>query len=104
MFLIGFPSMCRTHRVPLSDRALAIIKALPRESTAATDCHKIVMVVTLNIRARFERLIPTARLFGRAGAVFRYESRRLAGSLASYLSDAEPEPQHPRAFIAHRDR
>ena len=25
--------------------------------TAATDCHETVIVVTLNIRARFERLI-----------------------------------------------
>jgi hypothetical protein len=31
--------------------------------TAATDCHETVIVVTLNIRARFERLIPTALAF-----------------------------------------
>lgn len=38
--------------------------------TAATDCHETVIVVTLNIRARFERLIQQPWLFGRARAVF----------------------------------
>ena len=59
----------RLHKVP------NLLSTCPPNSgerfmTAATDCHETVIVVTLNSRARFERLIPQPWLFGRARAVF----------------------------------
>jgi hypothetical protein len=57
--------------------------------TAATYCHETVIVVTLNIRARLERLIPTALALRTSQACFCV----ILGSGFASHSDVQDTPR-----------